>query len=196
MALSTSMHAVQLEPLGQGVFQCVCLDDEESREVLTRAKETIHWDSALVRQGYTGVDHARDDLRRAMEVREEQHPEVFEPFKERLRTLAASIATQVTHDPLELSPVRFVRYSEGGFFKVHSDTSGTDRRRFAIVIYLNDDFEGGATVFPLLGSRSVPKQGMGVVFPANRLHRGDVVTRGSKYILVMWLLDRSEGAGT
>ena len=62
-------------------------------------------------------------------------------------------------------------------FKEHVDiTSHEGGKRFLIMmVYLNDDFEGGETEFPVLGDKVKPKKGKLLVFPPmwNYLHRGN-----------------------
>ena len=92
---------------------------------------------------------------------------------------------------------RVCKYTEGHSFGVHVDLSkrvGDQRSRYTLMIYLNDDFEGGATEFlvsqiiePLVVTRTiVPAQGAVLLFPqdADDLpHRGTEVLLGTKYIL-------------
>jgi len=70
------------------------------------------------------------------------------------------------------------------------------RRLFTYLFYLNDDFDGGHTQFRVGPGKDdifsvAPKQGKLICFPASWYfhHRGDVVTRGSKYICTGWLSD-------
>jgi len=71
------------------------------------------------------------------------------------------------------------------------------------MIYLNDDFEGGSTIFQvesLPGGllRVAPKTGMALLFRHDDvlLHSGELVTRGKKYVLrtdVMYRLESPAG---
>lgn len=96
--------------------------------------------------------------------------------------------------------LRFCRYEEGGFFLPHHD-GGFDRNEFerslyTLMVYLNDDFEGGATNFyredqrhytPGDPSKIVytyqPQAGDVIVFHSQIVHDGSLVTKGYKYIL-------------
>jgi hypothetical protein len=183
------MNALALDPLAPNVFRFTCLDPAEADEVLHYIRTLSSWEAGPVRRGSRKAATAiRDDVRLAWEIKESAAPTAFSVFAQRIRARLFALVETLNVGRLEVSDLRLVRYDEGGFFKVHSDTTGDDRRRFAVVIYLNDDFGGGATIFPLLGCRSVPEKGRGVVFPAERLHRGDVVSGGTKFILVAWLL--------
>ena len=91
-----------------------------------------------------------------------------------------------------------LRYGVGGFMNVHYDAFA-DRRRHreeqrmtggrttTILVYLNDTYEGSATVFPNLTQRIAPERGKAIIFhnvdtAGNVLiesaHLADVVTRG------------------
>ena len=73
----------------------------------------------------------------------------------------------------------------------HADSSSleTSRRFIAMLFYLNDDFEGGETIFyPKNIVR--PKKGSVLVFPPFWLfpHEGRPVTKGTKYIMSNYCL--------
>lgn len=61
-------------------------------------------------------------------------------------------------------------------------------RDISIVMYLNDDFEGGDFVFPDLKIRVRPEPGMMVCFPSNHHYKHGVepVTKGKRYSIVCW----------
>ena len=80
---------------------------------------------------------------------------------------------------------RFYRYTPEQFFKWHQD--GTFRRSedeesfLTFIIYLNDDFMGGATEFPW--EKIEPKVGSVLVFPHRLRHQGAKILTGTKYVL-------------
>ena len=57
-----------------------------------------------------------------------------------------------------------------------------------MVLYLNDDFEGGDFIFPDHHIRVRPEPGMLVCFPSNHHYKHGVepVTRGNRYSIVCW----------
>jgi 2OG-Fe(II) oxygenase superfamily len=91
--------------------------------------------------------------------------------------------------------LRLYRYDVGQQFDWHLD--GYFERRigersfFTFMIYLNDDFEGGATSFrngrggaSIDGALQVtPRRGMALLFHHPIWHRGDPVIAGRKYVL-------------
>ena len=83
------------------------------------------------------------------------------------------------------------KYSEGQHFSsVHCERSfASMEREFAFMTYLSDDFKGGSTFFSHYDLDVVPKRGLTLIWPAmwTHAHKGNVVTKGNKYILTGWL---------
>lgn len=81
--------------------------------------------------------------------------------------------------------LRIYRYDPGQYFKRHRDgafrRSSTEASLFTLMVYLNDDFEGGGTSFGDWEIR--PKTGMALAFEHRIKHAGETVTRGRKYAL-------------
>jgi predicted 2-oxoglutarate/Fe(II)-dependent dioxygenase YbiX len=87
--------------------------------------------------------------------------------------------------------------TEGGFFRAHRDntTKGTAHRRFAVSLFLNDDFEGGTLRFPEYGSHQYKAPAGGaVVFSCSMLHEATPVTRGRRYMYLPFLYDDASAA--
>lgn len=88
--------------------------------------------------------------------------------------------------------LRFLRYSNGGQFKPHSDASYvrpdyTARTLITLQIYLNEGFDGGETTFMDYDEEVrvpvVPKTGMILVFEHDLYHEGSLVRSGLKYTI-------------
>ncbi len=100
--------------------------------------------------------------------------------------------------PEWFEPPQMLRYSPGGKYSLHSDAEHFDfeaklfyrfiDRDFSMLIYLNDDYEGGQLRFPWLNYTYTPKAGDLVIFPSNHVfsHESLPITRGNKYALVSW----------
>lgn len=106
------------------------------------------------------------------------------------------------------------RYDVGGHFRPHFDSfgAGSDvhrsacsvrgNRTWTFMVYLNDDFEGGATRFTEIDVAVRPKTGMALFWnnlapdgtpdPLTR-HCGEDVTRGHKVIITKWFRLLGEG---
>jgi predicted 2-oxoglutarate/Fe(II)-dependent dioxygenase YbiX len=91
-----------------------------------------------------------------------------------------------------------LRYRVGGKYGVHADSEVYDPekrlfyrvadRDISLLIYLNDDFEGGELSFDRLNYSYHPSAGDLVLFPSTNLylHQAQPVTHGTKYALVSW----------
>jgi hypothetical protein len=85
--------------------------------------------------------------------------------------------------------LNFVKYSEGHHFVSHVDAGSSYSSVVSAVAYLNDDYEGGQLVFPLLGFEFKPEAGDIVVFPSSFMHAHKVnaVKSGTRYaIATFW----------
>jgi len=99
-------------------------------------------------------------------------------------------------------PLRIYRYEPGQHFGLHQDQAYAgpegSRSLLTLMLYLNDDFQGGETDFPEQETRIVPKTGMALWFQHMLLHSGDRVVQGSKYVLrsdVLYRIEASPGRG-
>jgi hypothetical protein len=87
--------------------------------------------------------------------------------------------------------IQVLEYSPNQEYKFHHDTSNDPNskeyhRIISIVLYLNDDFEGGGTEFPHKTYK--PSPGYGLIFPSNWCfpHSGQKVLSGKKRVAVTW----------
>jgi len=88
-----------------------------------------------------------------------------------------------------VEPLPLMKYEPGDYFNWHSDLTGgcVTQRTATMIMYLNDDFEGGRTCFQHLGLTVQPKRGSALVYyytPTEPLvHCGEAVVSGTKFIL-------------
>lgn len=101
-------------------------------------------------------------------------------------------------------------YKPGGFFVTHWDDSrghmlnsknymyrDNPNRSMTVLLYLNDDYEGGAITFPNILDASgnpykiKPRKGDVIAFPSHEVfaHRVEAVTTGTRYVLSRWFDD-------
>ena len=83
--------------------------------------------------------------------------------------------------------LRFYRYEAGQSFGAHRDgyyrRANGERSLLTLMIYLNDDYEGGETYFYESGKTIAPQAGKGLAFGHELWHAGRTITAGRKYIL-------------
>ena len=96
-------------------------------------------------------------------------------------------------------PLQLLRYHNGGQYRPHMDalpSNEPNQRIMTVILYLNDDYAGGETVFPRTGLSIRGKLGDALVFRnANSsdqpdplsLHAGAPVTAGTKLIATRWI---------
>jgi len=83
-------------------------------------------------------------------------------------------------------PLRIYRYEVGHHFGLHTDQSYTQdhaRSLLTLLVYLDDDFDGGETEFPDEHRTITPRTGDALWFQHALLHAGNAVTRGTKHVL-------------
>jgi len=118
--------------------------------------------------------------------------------------------TKLPHENQEL--IHVVKYNVGGEYKPHHDffhpntdyydavTKVGGQRAYSCLFYLNDTFEGGETDFPKLEQKVKPKQGKLVMWKNTELdgtlnhdslHAGLPVTKGEKWICIVWVRQKS-----
>ena len=103
--------------------------------------------------------------------------------------------------------LQVVNYKPGGFFRAHYDAcvgnkSECERmnykgaRYLTVLFYLNDNFEGGETIFPKINKLVKPEKGKAVIFQnvdnngviiTQALHGGEPVKNGEKWIANKWI---------
>ena len=91
-----------------------------------------------------------------------------------------------------------LRYLPGGKYDAHSDNELWDstigkwkktlNRDFSILIYLNNEYDGGKLAFPNFLCKVAPSTGLLVAFPSDHryLHAAEPVISGERYALVSW----------
>lgn len=103
--------------------------------------------------------------------------------------------------------LRFYRYDPGQQFNWHQDfpyeRDDGERSYLTLLIYLNDNYEGGGTSFDDSFSEDAfdeftvtPKRGMAVFFEHQTHHKGEPVTSGRKYVMRTDVMYSSESEST
>lgn len=92
---------------------------------------------------------------------------------------------------------QFLYYNVGGKYDLHNDSEDfingkltrVCERDITILIYLNDDYEGGELEFTDWGVKLKPKPGTLLAFPSyiEFSHRVHPVTKGERFNLVSWI---------
>jgi prolyl 4-hydroxylase len=105
--------------------------------------------------------------------------------------------------------IQIASYEPGGMFNPHYDAcvyedkeycdkinKGAGQRKLTLLIYLNDDFEGGETEFTTLNLKIKPEKGKAILFASTddkqviykeSMHQGNEVLSGEKWIATKWV---------
>lgn len=130
----------------------------------------------------------------------------YEPIQSKIIDLFKNSVKEVINPfyDIEISQSempQMLSYGIGGHYKPHIDAESLWKtpegeliwkksidRDLSIVMFLNDDFDGGDFIFPELKVRVRPEPGMMVCFPSNHHYRHGVepVTKGTRYSIVCW----------
>jgi predicted 2-oxoglutarate/Fe(II)-dependent dioxygenase YbiX len=174
-----------------GVFSVQLYDSAACDSIIKYAEDADDWSPAIVGEEHTGEyqSSVRREYRAAETFSPPYRSKMRREFDWKVNSLIKPLVKQVWRSDLkEHSGTHIVRYSPGGFYVVHADAGlDVNDRYFTVLCYLNEDFQGGQTSFPLLDFSITPQKGSAVIFPATYLHRGEPVVSGRKYILVSWL---------
>lgn len=137
----------------------------------------------------------RDDGRVTQQVEMDKHQSFL---NETIRRALQEVATRKYGAFDYFETPYLLRYKVGGKYGVHADSEIYDSekslfyrvsdRDLSLLIYLNDDFDGGELAFDRLSYRYHPTAGDVVMFPSSSLylHQAESITRGKKYALVSW----------
>jgi prolyl 4-hydroxylase len=113
------------------------------------------------------------------------------------RRLAAASGTDVDRG----EPLQILRYRPGGEYRPHFDSipGFANQRAMTMLVWLNDDYEGGETHFPTAGLKLKGRVGDAILFrntgpdgrpdPASG-HSGLPVVVGEKRIASRWIRQR------
>lgn len=92
-----------------------------------------------------------------------------------------------------------LQYEPGGFYSCHADSESLNEssnlwervldRDVSMLLYLDDDYEGGELVFPNFDFTLRPRSGMLVFFPSDSRYRHAAlpVTAGMRHAIVSWM---------
>lgn len=159
------------------------LTEEECKGHIEWA-ENHGFEEALIQDRHKGQVMNKDirDNDRVVVDRKDLATELFDKVKE---YLPEEIEGFKLHELNER--FRFYRYKEGQQFKVHPDghykRNDKEISMVTMIVYLNEDFEGGSTEFVMPHAKIEPKTGKLLLFRHNQLHKGNPVPEGTKYVL-------------
>lgn len=168
------------------------LYDGASCDKITKyAERANNWSAAAVGEASEGhyASAVRPEYRVASTFSPSPDSAVMRQLNAKANHVLGPLVKEIWRADLkDLCDTHLVRYKPGGFYVAHAD-GGLDlsNRYFTVLCYLNDDFQGGRTSFPLHNFSVTPQKGKAIIFPSTYVHRAEPVVAGTKYVLVSWL---------
>jgi hypothetical protein len=160
------------------------------------------------------IERARPRLERAKVYAGEINPQVATARTNRdciftlpdrdifMAILRTRIVEATQRQMREMEPPMVLNYSVGQEFHAHYDspadpnTPGFRQRLITVLLSLNDQYEGGATAFPIVGGRWRGRKGTAIYFwnvtpdgtrDERSLHAGLPITRGEKWMMTQFI---------
>lgn len=121
------------------------------------------------------------------------------------KQVATQLSELIGMEDSHFEDIQVIRYEKGGHFDYHYDTNPSNKtlpsssRIITLMVYLNDDYEGGETEFPMIHKKVKPQKGKAVLFWSVRpmttgneliresVHKGSDVRSGEKWICNLWV---------
>lgn len=168
------------------------LKSEECKELI---KQSINFKAGRTTQNTTDIDTT---YRKATVAIFDSEPATITKLRQ---IFAEKTNTDINQQE---TPVSVIRYEEGGSIIPHLDYFGgiehlthpeAGDRLLTGIAYLNDDYDGGETLFTLEDIKIKGKEGDLLVWSnlnkdrspnRNTLHAGLPVLNGIKYIIILW----------
>lgn len=169
----------------------------KNNELLDEINKIAAWKKSLMSNG-SGAAYA-DDKRTSsnFEIDFVAYPQLKPYFDELQATLLQASLLYRKYNPYMYYTKNLgfevLRYDIGEKFDEHIDSIYGHPifggRQASMLIYLNDDYEGGETRFLRQGIQLKPPAGSVCLFPPfyTHPHSGQPVLSGTKYIVVAWL---------
>lgn len=119
-----------------------------------------------------------------------------------LKTKATIKMSKLYDTTLYLDYWDLVKWYPGDWMKMHADNVDENRKPFdycgwrshSAILYLNQDFKGGETVFRDQNINVFPETGKLLMFPAgyDYTHGVNIVEEGDRYTLALWFTEDPE----
>jgi hypothetical protein len=164
---------------------------------LSSGQGMLRWQGAKVTTSAEVTESARNALDFKMNSmslgpRTEENAEMYDMHEEIFRAVKSCVDDYGQYWGVGIcsyEAFNFVKYDgPGTHFKIHADHGPTYVCTISVLVYLNDEFEGGETYFPRMDGLAIkPKAGDIAVFPSTYIyeHASQDMISGVKYAVVI-----------
>jgi predicted 2-oxoglutarate/Fe(II)-dependent dioxygenase YbiX len=182
--------------VARGIFAAPLFSPRET-EAIMAISERHKWRKGRV---WSSDGHiVKRELRTAGVQYERDVPQLAALIRRRVLAATESFSARLAPTASALDGLQVIRYRPGGFYGAHKDNPGgarSNHREITVVVYLNDDFRGGATSFTKLDYAYTPRAGYVLLFPSVYKHKAEAVVEGTKYVIAAWYVSGAPGAAT
>jgi 2OG-Fe(II) oxygenase superfamily/Peptidase C39 family len=168
------------------------IDDYLSPDDCDRIISYCETNGIFGRSGIISLDEAESDFSNVRTSSSAALTGTENLFSDIYNRAAATLGIPAGH----IEYLQCVKYEANQYYGVHYDADDKLPRLYTMLVYLNDDFEGGETWFSELGRRVKPKKGRALIFTnideqGDQLfysaHAGLPVSKGVKYAVNVWV---------
>jgi hypothetical protein len=188
--------------LGLNIYENA-ISKEDVVWVINTLEETLSnnpvyfWSEAMVTNSKKPIKAARDcsDFKfsdKTLGPRNNENDKLFNIYEKMYTIVKKCVDDYAKYwgiDVVYYEAFNFVKYEgQGQEFKIHADHGPHYNTTVSIVVYLNNDYEGGEIQFPRLDNLTyTPKVGDIAVFPSNYIyeHASLPMKSGTKYCIVI-----------
>jgi len=178
------------------------------KENIVLVNNFIENDDLIKIQNYLKKYENDNEFMGGKDIRQEQikkeNLEIYEiliKYEEKIFKEIEKLFIQKYNIPVKRDAVNsthFVKWVEGMNSKLHCDCQKPDgspalaadffKYNVSVLMYPNDDYEGGQITFPEYDLKIKPKAGDMILFPGNMayLHTVEVITKGIRYTMPSW----------
>lgn len=180
------MNLYELLTIRSGFIPCDIIQTLLTRKSPDYSKALVGYDDAQ-----TETDHRKTKwLTLPPDIHAQLYQTIHKIHDEHLKPIYNSQVKFV-------EPPQFLRYDVHEHYDCHNDSESyvngkltrVVERDISVLLYLNDDYEGGEIEFTQLGITIKPQAGMMLAFPsyAEFEHKVHPVTKGVRYNIVSWI---------
>jgi predicted 2-oxoglutarate/Fe(II)-dependent dioxygenase YbiX len=179
-------HFIHIEPNILPMDVCDALLDEYASTSEWVASKTLEGVNLNTRNCDTIKMSFAESIALNESKRTELDGKLFNALSQAAQTYFAKIPRAVCRQD---TGYELLRYTEGGFYKEHTDYSPATPRQISFSFGLNDDYTGGEFSF-FGGSKQYRlAKGSCIIFPSSFLYPHQIlpVTFGTRYSVVTWM---------
>ena len=197
-------YPTSIPAVGIAIYEDVWNDPAKTiadiESIVNDADSGVKFIGSTVIDNEHGEESVKSHGRTSSEIVVSQHEdnEYFKKFSDECENiidacLASYVETMmINYNTFNIEGFYLLKYGVGEYFGSHYDCHSTNKRSIAVLIYLNDDYEGGELEFVHFNLKIKPKAGTVILFPPNYPYRhiANPVTKGAKYAAVTWYSER------